>query len=116
MSDDKTNAPFPLEGVEKLSLDELERRSDAVIAHMEETRPEIWFIFLYETGLVKVLAQFLAESPFKNISPITLAMRREIGRLNPDLPPSASRQIFRAVQQKITVELISKHLEFDPPK
>ena len=105
--------PPPLEDLLPADADRL---SDLVIAHMEQTMPEIWLIYLYEFGLEMVLSQFLGSSPFEQISPATAAMEREIGKLT-SLSRWHGTQVFKAMDQKIKQrELVAKYLSFKPPR
>jgi hypothetical protein len=100
--------------VKDLPSEELKRRANAALAQMEKSRPEVWYFFLYEQGLHSVLGRFLATSPFQG-SPILMAIERELARLNPDLSSWNVSQLRREKQKAITDELISKHLDFNPP-
>jgi hypothetical protein len=111
MTREKVGSPL----VERLPADEVDRLSNAVIAQMEQSKPEIWFMFLYEQGLNLVLSRFVDTSPFVQ-SPICDAMEREILGLHPDLDIWKVGQISRAMQVKATDDLIAKYLEFRPPR
>jgi hypothetical protein len=116
MSKDKLGKGFPFEEVEFLPPQEVDRLSNATFAHMEATKPEVWFSFLYEQGLHSILTRFLDEGPFGQLSPTSLAMEKEIGKLNPSLSAWGVSQVFQAMQLKTPDELIAKYLDFNPPK
>jgi len=111
MTDPKLTAY--LKPVEDLPPQDVLRISAAVIDHMAETRPEIWFLFLYEQGMHSHLARYLASSPFTH-SPILRAMEREIRKLHPKLDNWKTAQIRRAMQAQVG-DLIPKYLKYTPP-
>jgi len=111
MTDPKLTAY--LKPVEDLPPQDVLRISGEVIVHMEETRPEVWYLFLYEQGMHCYLGRHLASSPFTH-SPIHLAMEREIAKLHPQLDHWKASQVRRAIQAQAG-DLISKYFKFTPP-
>jgi hypothetical protein len=97
-----------------LPPEEAGRLAAAFISQMEETKPELWISFLYEQGLHSVLAKFLDDSPFGELSPTSSAIRKKVGELYPELSARQVGLVFGAIQLQTTDELISKHLDFRP--
>jgi len=90
--------------------------AEAVIVHMEATLPELWYIFLYTTGLDLALAHFEPSHPFAEASPAARAMEREVAGLMPDNAVVPCAAVIQAMATIIRErDLISKHLEFEPP-
>ena len=113
MKDSKLTEWLARHQVKDLPPQDVLRISAEMIAHMEETRPEVWFMFLYELGMDSHLSRYLASSPFVQ-SEIHMEMQRQIRKRHPKLDHWQAGQIRRAMQGQAD-GLISKYLKFTPP-